>query len=99
MMNMKNGKKFANTAREEGFLAVANSFDKIAQIEKIHGDRFGNFAQKIEDGTLFKSDKEEQWICLNCGHVHTGLEAPKVCPVCQHPQGYFILYSNSPFGN
>ena len=89
-------KSFANTAREEGFLAVANSFDKIAQIEKIHGDRFG---QKIEDGTLFKSDKEEQWICLNCGHVHTGLEAPKVCPVCQHPQGYFILYSNSPFGN
>ena len=86
-------KSFANTAREEGFLAVANSFDKI------HGDRFGNFAQKIEDGTLFKSDKEEQWICLNCGHVHTGLEAPKVCPVCQHPQGYFILYSNSPFGN
>ena len=50
-------KSFANTAREEGFLAVANSFDKIAQIEKIHGDRFGNFAQKIEDGTLFKSDK------------------------------------------
>ena len=35
-------KSFANTAREEGFLAVANSFDKIAQIEKIHGDRFGN---------------------------------------------------------
>ena len=51
-------KSFANTAREEGFLAVANSFDKIAQIEKIHGDRFGNFAQKIEDGTLFKSDKK-----------------------------------------
>ena len=92
-------KNFANTAREEGFLAVANSFDKIAEIEKIHGDRFGDFAQKMEDGTLFKSDKEEQWICLNCGHVHTGLEAPKACPVCQHPQGYFILYSNSPFGN
>lgn len=92
-------KNFANTAREEGFLAVANSFDKIAEIEKIHGDRFGDFAQKMEDGTLFKSDKEEQWICLNCGHVHTGVEAPKACPVCQHPQGYFILYSNSPFGN
>ena len=92
-------KSFANTAREEGFLAVANSFDKIAQIEKIHGDRFGNFAQKIEDGTLFKSDKEEQWICLNCGHIHTGLEAPKSLSSMSTPQGYFILYSNSPFGN
>ena len=86
-------KNFANVAREEGFLAVSNSFDKIAQIEKIHGDRFGEFAQKIENGTLFKSDKEEEWICLNCGHVHTGLEAPKACPVCQHLKVtlYYIL--------
>ncbi|WP_018589524.1 rubrerythrin [Terrisporobacter glycolicus] len=92
-------KSFANTAKEEGFMAVANSFEKISNIEKIHGDRFGDFASKIENGTLFKSDKEEKWICLNCGHVHTGTEAPKVCPVCQHPQGYFILYSKSPFEN
>ena len=37
MMNMKNGKKFIKALQillEEGFLAVANSFDKIAQIEK-----------------------------------------------------------------
>ncbi len=92
-------KNFANTAREEGFIAVANSFEQISQIEKTHGDRFGDFAQKIESGTLFKSDKEEQWICLNCGHIHTSKEAPKSCPVCQHPQGYFILYSKSPFEN
>lgn len=92
-------KNFANTAREEGFIAVANSFEQIAKIEKTHGDRFGDFAQKVESGTLFKSDKEDQWICLNCGHIHTGKEAPKSCPVCQHPQGYFILYSKSPFEN
>ncbi|MGL5692916.1 MAG: rubrerythrin [Peptostreptococcaceae bacterium] len=90
-------KSFANTAKEEGFIAVANSFDMISEIEKIHGDRFGKFAEQIESGTLFKSDKEEEWICLNCGHVHKGTDAPKVCPVCQHPQGYFILYSRSPF--
>ena len=35
------------------FLAVANSFVKIAQIKKIHGARFGTFAPQIEDGTLF----------------------------------------------
>ncbi|MGL6106083.1 rubrerythrin [Romboutsia sp.] len=90
-------KDFANIAREEGFLPVAASFEQIAQIEKTHGDRFGDFAQKVESGTLFKSDKEEQWICLNCGHIHTGTDAPNACPVCQHPQGYFILYSKSPF--
>ena len=90
-------KSFADTAREEGFIAVANSFELISHIEKTHGDRFGDFADKLENGTLFKSNKEEQWICLNCGHIHTNTEAPMTCPVCSHPQGYFILYSNSPF--
>ena len=33
--------------------------------------------------------EETIWICRNCGHVHAGKEAPKVCPVCTHPQSYF----------
>lgn len=90
-------KDFANVAREEGFLDVANSFDMIAKIEKVHGDRFGYFAENVENGTLFSSDEEEQWICLNCGHIHTGKKVPGTCPVCKQPQGYFILYSRSPF--
>lgn len=90
-------KEFARVAMEEGFMNVANSFNNIAEIEKTHGDRFGEFAEKLESNTLFKSDKEEKWICLNCGHIHSSNEAPGVCPVCSHPQGYFILYSNSPF--
>ena len=92
-------KDFAKIAKEEGFLDVATSFEKIALIEKTHGDRFRDFAEKLENNTLFVSNNEEQWICLNCGHIHTGKEAPKACQVCQHPQGYFILYSNSPFAN
>ncbi len=92
-------KEFGKIAREEGFIAVANSFDKIAEIEKVHGDRFSRYASKVESNTLFKSVSEEKWICLNCGHVHNSIEAPKACPVCQYPQGYFILYSDSPFEN
>ncbi|GAA0711146.1 rubrerythrin family protein [Paraclostridium ghonii] len=92
-------KEFAQIAKEEGFMSVSNSFEKISEIEKIHGDRFGRFADAIKSNTLFKSDKEEKWICLNCGHIHTGKEVPNACPVCQYPQGYFILYSISPFEN
>ena len=31
------------------------------------------------------------WKCRNCGHIHVGKEAPKVCPACGHPQSYFEL--------
>lgn len=90
---------FAKIAREEGFVQVASSFEKIAQIEKTHGDRYGRYADAMENGTLFSSNEETQWLCLNCGHIHSSKDAPKQCPVCSHPQGYFILYCNSPFEN
>lgn len=81
---------FGEVAASEGFAKVAASFQKIARIEKTHGDRFGRLAQLLEDGKLFVSDVETGWMCLKCGHIYQGTEAPKVCPVCQHDQGYFI---------
>ena len=81
---------FGEVAASEGFDAVADSFQRIAKIEKIHGDRFGRLAQLLEDKKLFVSDVESAWMCLKCGHVYQGNEAPKVCPVCRHDQGYFI---------
>lgn len=89
--------EFAKIAREEGFIQVAYSFENIAKIEKVHGDRFGKFAEYIETNTLFTSPTEEKWMCLHCGHIHTGTSVPQICPVCQHPQGYFIRYSESPY--
>lgn len=47
---------FAEKAKKEGFLKVANSFDSIAKIEKLHGDRFGLFADLLEQNKLFVSD-------------------------------------------
>lgn len=89
--------KFAEIAEEEGFKAAANSFRKIAEIEKTHGDRFEKFAKYIEEGKLFLNDEKTQWLCLNCGNIHNGKEAPKVCPVCSYPQGYFVRRDMSPF--
>ncbi len=92
-------KKFGDIAREEGFNKVAVSFHMIAKIEKIHGDRFGKFAELMEDNKLYVSDVETGWMCLNCGHVHWGTEALKECPVCHHDQGYFIRLELAPFHN
>ena len=88
---------FGETAKQEGFLQIASSFLQIASIEKIHGDRFGRYARLLQEGKLFVSDVEEEWMCLNCGFVFKGTKAPKACPVCRHDQGYFIRFELSPF--
>lgn len=90
-------KTFGDTAQEEGFTAIADSFHKIAEIEKLHGDRFDYFLKLMENGELFVSKVEEQWICLNCGYVMKATEAPGACPVCYHDRGYFIRLELSPY--
>lgn len=90
-------KAFGDKAKEEGFQKVASSFYMIAAIEKYHGDRFGKFAQWIEDGKLHASESKISWICLNCGYIYEGEKAPQKCPVCDHDQGYFIRLNMSPF--
>lgn len=88
---------FGDKAMEEGFPKIANSFYHIAKIEKIHGDRFGELADLLEQNKLFVSDVECGWMCLNCGHVFTGKEAPQKCPVCDHDRGYFIRLELAPY--
>lgn len=88
---------FAKVAEEEGFTAVAASFRQIAEIEKIHGDRFGRFAELLEQGQLFESKMENSFMCLNCGYIYTGTKVPEMCPVCQHDKGYFIRVEMAPY--
>ncbi len=88
---------FGDKAMEEGFPKIAASFHQIAKIEKVHGDRFGRLADLIEQNKLFISDVECAWICLNCGHIFTGKEAPQKCPVCEHDRGFFIRLELAPY--
>ena len=83
-------KNFAETAKEEGFDHIAYLFEEVGKIEKEHEERYLKLLGNIKDDLVFKtSDNETVWICRNCGHVYVGAEAPKVCPVCNHPQSYF----------
>ena len=90
-------KAFGEKAKEEGFMQVANSFFMIAEIEKMHGDRFGRFAELLENKGLFMENGITKWICLNCGYVWEGDGVPEKCPVCYHGKGYFIRLDESPF--
>lgn len=88
---------FAEIAGQEGFPQIEQKFRMIARIEQTHGDRFGRFADHLEQNTLFKAEREVKWMCLNCGHIHTGAEPPMQCPVCSHNQGYFLREDLIPF--
>lgn len=89
---------FAEKAKEEGYFEVYTSFSNIATVEEHHGKRFGVFAEHLEKGTLFSSDKKENWYCMNCGFIFEGTTAPLSCPSCRKPQGYFIRLEMTPWG-
>ena len=80
---------FAKTAEEEGFTAIAAKFRGVGAVEKAHEERYNKLAERVEKGEVFNRPGVKVWKCLNCGHLHVGPEAPKVCPVCNHPQSYF----------
>ncbi len=80
---------FAKEAREEGFKDIAVLFEKVAEIEKEHEERYRKLLANIEGGLVFSSEGDTIWECANCGHVVIGKKAPEVCPVCNHPQAYF----------
>lgn len=91
-------RSFAQTAEKEGFTQVAYTFSSIADIEKVHSERFNCFLRMMENNTLFVSDVDTGWMCLNCGHITHAKEAPKICPICKKDQGYFIRLELVPFG-
>lgn len=80
---------FAVTAEEEGFKEIAAKFRLVADIEKAHEERYLKLAERVEKGEVFEREGVKVWKCLNCGHLHVGPTAPKVCPACLHPQSYF----------
>ena len=84
-------KEFAETAKEEGFTRIAYLFEEVAKIEKEHEERYRKLLANVEDGLVFSRDGDKIWQCRNCGHIVIGKDAPKVCPVCNHPQAYFEI--------
>ena len=82
---------FAETAREEGFVELAEKFEGVAAIEKSHEERYRKLLSNVREKKVFSKDGDAIWVCRNCGHIVVGKSAPEVCPVCNHPQAYFEI--------
>ncbi len=83
--------EFARIAEEEGFKEVAIAFKMIAKAEVAHEARYRKLYDNLEEGNVFKRGDKVVWKCRNCGFLHEGTVAPKLCPACQHPQSYFEI--------
>jgi rubrerythrin len=81
---------FAKTAREEGFVEIAAKMELVGAVEKTHEERYNLLYDRIQKGEVFEREGVKVWQCMKCGHLHVGETAPQVCPICGHPQAYFM---------
>jgi rubrerythrin len=86
---------FAKVAREEGLPKIAAVFTEIAEVEEQHEKRYRTLLRNVVDGKVFERDEVVSWRCRNCGYVHEGKSAPKVCPACLHAQAYYELLAEN----
>ena len=80
----------AKVADDEGFTEIAERFRAIATIENHHKNRFETMRRRIEDGSVWKSDKPILWQCQVCGYIYEGTTPPEKCPACYHPYQHFM---------
>ena len=86
--------EFAKIAREEGFTAVAATFNAISNAEKQHEKRYLGFLKSLKDGTMF-SRENVVWRCRNCGYTSSAPSAPGVCPACKVTQSWFEILAEN----
>jgi rubrerythrin len=86
---------FAEIANKEGFKDIADSFKQIGEVEEKHEARYRKLLENLKEKKVFKREEVVRWKCRNCGYVHEGKEAPKVCPACKHPQAFYELMAEN----
>ena len=83
--------EFARIAEKEGFNEIADSFHKIAKVEKDHLFSFKYLLDSFNEDGLYKANKPTTFMCTECGYTETLEEAWDVCPLCGATQGYCDL--------
>jgi rubrerythrin len=83
---------FAETAKKEGFEDIAALYKMVAAVEEQHKIVFQYLHDAVRKGTLYKCENPIPWVCSECGYMHVGNEAWKICPLCKAEQGYVDLH-------
>lgn len=86
---------FAEVAQEEGFPDIALLYKNIAKVEQMHEARYIKLLERMENEQVFSSEEPVKWYCRKCGYVVELKNAPKKCPVCGMPQGWFERFPDN----
>lgn len=86
---------FARIALAERFETIADTFNALTTVERMHGNRYRDYLERLQTGRLYLSDAPAEFKCVNCGYRHYGTSAPDICPGCLRPREFFmLLHSN-----
>lgn len=58
-------------------------FGQLKKVEEKHEERYIIIAKKLDSKTLYDSEVELTWKCVNCGYIYKGKRPPETCPVCK----------------
>jgi len=83
--------EFAKTAEKENLLKIAARLKSIAIAEKHHEQRYKKILEHLKNNSIFKKTKPVQWVCRECGYVHTGKQPPEKCPSCDHEKNFYQI--------
>jgi len=81
---------FEQMAKEEGATEPERLFRELKAVEEHHEERYIIISAKLENKSLYDSDIELEWKCVNCGYIHKGKTPPVTCPLCKKPLTWYM---------
>jgi len=81
---------FEKVAIAEKEIEAARLFGNVKKVEEKHEERYLIISRKLDSKTLYDSNTELEWKCVNCGYIYKGTRPPKTCPVCTKPFTWYI---------
>jgi rubrerythrin len=81
---------FEEQAKVDEDKEATRLFGHLKLVEEKHEERYIILLTKLDNKTLYDSEVELEWKCLNCGYIHKGKTPPTTCPVCKKPFSWYM---------
>ena len=81
---------FEAQANVDGDVEAIRLFGNLKYVEEKHEERYIIISTNLENKSLFDSELELEWKCVNCGNIYKGKTPPTTCPVCKKPFTWYM---------